>query len=155
MPLARTSPHSNRTNGTAISTNVSEASRRDARPVKSDVQSIIEEFDELTNCLLEIDMRLSEYNSARMLKEQTEIRRQGGNTLKRWIARKVKLDEERRALVSRKQEIQNRRTAIKPMAQSARHLLSNSNRDSPVMVEILAVLKEIRDRLPEKHKSAS
>ena len=92
---------------------VSEGTRQMSRPCNHEVRTFSQEFDELALQKKQIEVNLGKYSKTALLKEQMKIRRMGGDTLRLWIERKSKLEDERRSLIEEKNQIETRMMFIK------------------------------------------
>ncbi len=95
---------------------VGQATRRDASGVIPEprYESYTEELDWLKSEVIRIESQLVAYSKGNFTKEQMRIRNEGGDSLRRWLERKVEMTEEREQLVRRKQQLVERIVQIKP-----------------------------------------
>lgn len=130
---------------------VSEGTRKMSRPAGYEVMTTLQEYDRLVEDKQRIEFQLTAFNKTAMLKEQARIRKQRGDTLAVWIARKAEMQEQKNRLLAQLQAIQSRMTSIRDKAAEERRMLyATTDPRDRLLQEILNELREIRKLLAEK-----
>ena len=141
-------PVNKRTEHSVDKVAVSQASRAMAKPATHEVPSLEQEWADLVVEKRRLEGEIAKYGQTAMLKAQAEIRKSGGDTLNRWIAKKSSMEAARAAVVADKMAVETRMMAIKErVRQIARDKNEYEDPRRALFEQMLVELRAIRSLL--------